>query len=157
LGPINPHTAIASDAVAAFGGQSTADRRGRRCTRSWPDLGLTIGFAASGGEDPCSGHARIVCAWVGGRGAVRAGWRTAEGIRPGMPVRSARRTHPRGRWVEPGVLALVEGPEGDGSDAKRPVLIVSVARGTVTGLTFPIAPARARGASPSRAVCPEER
>jgi hypothetical protein len=157
LGPINPHTAIASDAAAAFGGQSSADRRDRRCTRSWPDLGLTISFAASRGEDPCSGDARIACARVAGRGAVRAGWRTAEGIRPGMSVRAARRTHPRGRRVEPGVLVLVEGGEGDGSDAKRPVLLVSVASGRVTGLIFPIAPARARGAQLSRAVCPEER
>jgi hypothetical protein len=52
---------------------------------------------------------------------------------------------------------LVEGGEGDGSDAKRPVLLVSVASGRVTGLIFPIAPARARGAQLSRAVCPEER
>jgi hypothetical protein len=74
-----------------------------------------------------------------------------------MSVRAARRTHPRGRRVGPGLLVLVEGREADGSDAKRPVLLVSVAGGRVTGFTFPIAPARARGAPLSPGLCPEER
>jgi hypothetical protein len=71
-----------------------------------------------------------------------------------MSVRAARRTHPRGRWIEPGVLVLVEGHEGDGSHAKRAVLLVTVAGGMVTGLTFPIGPPQTHGAP---GVCLRER
>ena len=146
LGPINPHTATGSDAVAAFGGRSSVDRRGGQCARSWPDLGLRIAFATPKGADPCSGDARIGCAQLAGPAAVRAGWRTAEGIRVGMPVRAARRAHPGARPGGPGSLMLVEGPEADGSAGNRPVVLATVGGGTVTTVTFPI---QSAGSCPS--------
>jgi len=94
FGPINPHTAARSDATAAFGEPSAVERAGARCRRRWPDLGLAIEFAAVGGEDPCGSGAGIEAIRVAGSAAVQAGWRTAEGIRPGMRVAGARRIYP---------------------------------------------------------------
>ncbi len=138
FGPINPHTAIPADAVAAFGEPSSIDRHGELCARRWPDIGLTIDFAAPGGGDPCGAAAGIEPLRLARPAAAEADWRTAEGIRPGMSVAKARRIYPeahRGRsgdW-----LVLVEPPAPTGSQA-RPVLAVTTANGRVDALIFPI-------------------
>jgi hypothetical protein len=136
FGPINPHTAIPAHAVAAFGEPSSVDRRGEVCPRSWSDLGLTIDFA--GPPDPCGPEGRVEEIRLRGPRAVEAGWRTAEGIRPGMPVSAALRRYPDARRAG-GELILVEGPATAGSREIVTVLAVETAAGTVTGMTFPIA------------------
>jgi hypothetical protein len=136
FGPINPHTAIPAHAVAAFGEPSSVDRRGEVCRRSWSDLGLTIDFA--GPPDPCGPEGRVEEIRLRGPRAVEAGWRTAEGIRPGMPVSAALRRYPDARRAG-GELILVEGPATAGSREIVTVLAVETAAGTVTGMTFPIA------------------
>jgi hypothetical protein len=141
FGPINPHTAIPAHAAAAFGEPSSVARRGELCRRRWPDLGLTMGFGTSGGDDPCGSDAGIEAIRVAGRSAVDAGWRTAEGIRPGMPVAAARRRYPDARRAG-GELVLVEGPEAADSQEIVTVLAVETAAGTVTAMTFPIGAGR---------------
>jgi hypothetical protein len=136
FGPINPHTAIPAHAVAAFGEPSSVARRGEVCRRSWSDLGLTIDFA--GPPDPCGPEGRVEEIRLRGPRAVEAGWRTAEGIRPGMPVSAALRRYPDARRAG-GELILVEGPATAGSREIVTVLAVETAAGTVTGMTFPIA------------------
>jgi hypothetical protein len=134
FGPINPHTAGPTAAIAAFGDPSSVDRIHARCSRRWRHLGLTIEFAAAGGEDPCGSEAGIEAVRVAGPAAVHAGWRTAEGIRPGMPVSAARRRYPDARRAG-GELILVEGPDGGETVT---VLAVRTAGGQVRGMRFPI-------------------
>jgi hypothetical protein len=136
FGPINPHTAGTTDAIAAFGDPSSARRSGARCSRRWHDLGLRIEFAAEGGEDPCGSKAGIEAIRVGGPAAADAGWRTAEGIRPGMRVAAARRIYPEARR-DGKRLILVRGPAGD-SGERVTVLEARTAAGEVFGMTFPI-------------------
>ena len=137
FGPINPHTAWPSNVTAAFGEPSSAERTGARCARRWRDLGLTIEFAARGGGDPCGSEAVIADIEVAGPVAAEAGWRTAEGIRPGMRVSAARRRYPDAQRAG-GELILVEGPENGDSGAIVTVLAVTTGAGRVTGMTFPI-------------------
>jgi hypothetical protein len=137
FGPINPHTAGTTDAIAAFGDPSSARRIGARCSRRWHDLGLRIVFATGGGDDPCGSSGVIGRIEVAGRAAAAAGWRTAEGIRPGMPVSAARRRYPDARRAG-GELILVEGPKNGDSGAIVTVLAVATAAGEVTRMTFPI-------------------
>jgi hypothetical protein len=139
FGPINPHTAGSADAIAAFGHPSSAKQSGARCSRRWPELGLTIDFAAAGGEDPCGSQTGIEAIRVAGPAAVQAGWRTAEGIRPGMRVAAARRRYPDARRTGSGRLVLVEGPEDGDSGEIVTVLAVETAASRVTAMTFPIA------------------
>jgi hypothetical protein len=134
FGPINPHTATPSHAAAAFGEPASAERHGDRCTRRWPDLGLTIEFGATGDDGPCGSDARIEAIQVAGRAAEEAGWRTAEGSRPGMPVSAARRIYPEARRGGDGLI-LVEGPD-DGETVT--VLAVTATRGAVRAMRFPI-------------------
>jgi hypothetical protein len=139
FGPINPHTATPSDAAAAFGEPSSAERHGDHCTRRWPDLGLTIEFGATDGDQTCGSDAGIETIRVAGRAAVDAGWRTAEGIRPGMRVAAARRIYPEARRGG-GRLILVRG----GSDGETvTVLAVRTAGGRVREMSFPIDAAHA--------------
>jgi hypothetical protein len=135
FGPINPHTAIPAHAVAAFGEPSSVDRRGELCRRSWSDLGLTIDFA--GPPDPCGPEGRVKTIRLRGPRAVEAGWRTAEGIRPGMPVSAALRRYPDARRAG-GELILVEGPAGYDSGALATVLSVTSNGRRVEAMTFPI-------------------
>ena len=137
FGPINPHTAVPSDAVAAFGEPSSVDRQGELCVDRWPDVGLTIDFSAAGDEDPCGADASIERIRVAGPAAADAGWRTAEGVRPGMSVAAVHRIYPEGYRGRAGTLVLVGAPEASGSDA-RPVLVVTTAHGQVDALIFPI-------------------
>ena len=115
FGPINPHTATRSDAVAAFGEPASTSRHGESCRRRWPDLGLTIEFGARGGEDPCGESAGIERIRLAGRAAAEARWRTAEGIRPGMSLAAARRIYPEARRAEKRLI-LVRGPAGDSEE-----------------------------------------
>jgi hypothetical protein len=139
FGPINPHTAGPIDAGSAFGDPSSVDRSGARCWRRWRALGLTLEFAAVAGEDPCGSDSGIEAIRVAGPAAMQAGWRTAEGIRPGMRVAVARRIYPDARRTSSGRLILVEGPEDGDSGEIVTVLAVETAAGRVTALTFPIA------------------
>jgi hypothetical protein len=95
-----------------------------------------IDFA--GPPDPCGPEGRVEEIRLRGPRAVEAGWRTAEGIRPGMPVSAALRRYPDARRAG-GELILVEGPATAGSREIVTVLAVETAAGTVTGMTFPIA------------------
>jgi hypothetical protein len=140
FGPINPHTARPSNVTAAFGEPSSAERTGARCARRWRDLGLTIEFAARDGGDPCGLEAAIAGIEVAGPAAVHAGWRTAEGIRPGMPVSAALRRYPDARRAG-GELILVEGPDGGETVT---VLAVRTAGGQVREMRFPIGECRVR-------------
>jgi hypothetical protein len=137
FGPIIPHSASAADAAAAFGEPSAVGRRGAACERRWNDLGLTIEFAAAGGEDACGEDAGIEAIRLHGIGAEEAGWRTAEGIRPGMAVSAARRIYPEARRSG-GRLILVRGPAGCGSGVSVTVLSARTAGGRLAELTFPI-------------------
>ncbi|MGH2992299.1 MAG: hypothetical protein ACRDL1_02040 [Solirubrobacterales bacterium] len=137
FGPINPHTAIPSHAAAAFGEPSSVDRHRRLCRHHWPALGLTIEFAAPSERDPCGTEARIEGIRVEGPAAVEAGWRTAEGIRPGMPVSAARRRYPDARRAGGGLI-LVEGPAEDESGEIVTVLSVTSKGARVEAMTFPI-------------------
>lgn len=139
FGPIVPYTATASDAAAAFGESAAPAPDGAVCTRRWPELGLTIEFAARGGGDPCADDARIEEARVGGPEAERTRWKTAEGIRPGMGLAAARRIYPDARRRD-GALVLVDllaelRPEGTGPVS---VLEVTTAGGRVDEMVFPI-------------------
>jgi hypothetical protein len=136
FGPINPHSAIPSHATAAFGEPASTRLRGGRCLRRWPDLGLTIEFAVPGGEDACGESARIQRIRLAGPAAAEAGWRTAEGIRPGMPLAAARRIYPEARRAGKRLI-LVRGPAGD-SGERVTVLKARSAAGEVTGMTLPI-------------------
>jgi hypothetical protein len=137
FGPINPHTASAAHATESFGEPDSAVQRGLACTRRWNALGLTIRFAALEGEDPCGSGARIEELTIAGPAAADAGWRTAEGIRPGMPLTVVRRIYPEAGRVAGGELVLVEPTPG--TDAGRtPVLTVAIDRGRVDGMIFPI-------------------
>jgi hypothetical protein len=135
FGPINPHSASADDVAAAFGDPPVVSGTSGRCRRRWPGLGLTIASFGPGGADACGGAARIALIRVSGRAAAEAGWRTAEGIRPGMPVVAMRRIYPDPRRLPGGALALVEPPAEVGGG---PVLVVAVDRGRVADLAFPI-------------------
>jgi hypothetical protein len=138
FGPINPHTSGLTQAVAAFGEPASADMRGAACVARWPQTGLTIVFEAREGEDPCGAEARAERIVLAGRAAARAGWRTAEGIRPEMPVAAVHRIYPESHRRGARALVLVEPPAGMGA-GKRPVLSVTTARGRVSRLVFPIA------------------
>lgn len=137
FGPINPHTAIPADAVAAFGEPSAVDRHPELCRRSWADLGLTIEFGDPSQPDACGPAGRVETIRLRGPRAAEAGWRTAEGIRPGMPVSAALRRYPDARRTG-GELILVEGPAGDDSGALATVLSVTSKRRRVEAMTFPI-------------------
>jgi hypothetical protein len=137
FGPINPHTAGPSDAAAAFGEPASVDRPGELCVDRWPAIGLTIAFSAAGDVDPCGPDAGIERIKVEGTAAAHAGWRTAEGIRPGMPVAAVHRIYPEVSRGRPGALVLVRSPEASASDA-RSVLAVTTAHGQVDALIFPI-------------------
>lgn len=140
FGPINPHTATAAEATAAFGEPSAAAAEdGAFCTRRWAELGLTIEFATETGDDPCADDARILEARVGGRAAQGQGWRTAEGIRPGMPVGAARRFYPQARRNRDRELVLVPLLRERRSEGAGPVLAVTTASGRVEEMVFPIA------------------
>jgi hypothetical protein len=136
FGPINPHTASLSDAVAAFGDPASTGRQGESCRRRWPGLGLTIGFGVAGGEDPCGESAGIERMRVAGRVAAEAGWRTAEGIRPGMSVAAARRIYPEARR-DGKRLILVRIPGGDPGEHIT-LLSITTDAGRVDAMTFPI-------------------
>ncbi len=137
FGPINPHLAVASDAVSAFGHPATSRRHGRRCVRRWPHIGLIADFGAGGGGDPCAEGAEIAQLWLTGSAATRAGWRTAEGIRPGMRTAGVQRIYPDARRAGSGALVLVGSPPQDGSTG-LPVLMARTANGRVAELAFPI-------------------
>jgi hypothetical protein len=141
FGPINPHTALSQHAEAAFGDPASIARQAGRCRYAWPALGLEIDFADPGGDDPCGGEARIEIIRVTGAAGAKAGWRTAEGIRPGMSVAAARRIYPEATLEPSGRLVLVERLAASGSPAPGPVLIATTARGRIRGLVFPIAAA----------------
>jgi hypothetical protein len=135
FGPINPHAASVDDVVAAFGDPPVVAETPGGCLRRWPGLGLTIVFPEPDGGDACGGDAPIALIRVSGPHAAEAGWRTAEGIRPEMPVAAMRRIYPDPRRLPGGALALVEPPAEIGGG---PVLVAAVDRGRVADLTFPI-------------------
>jgi hypothetical protein len=138
FGPLNPHTADASLAQSAFGEPPSADPQGVLCVRRWPEIGLRVSFRAeAGGGDPCAPQARIERIRVGGVAAAHAGWRTAEGIRPGMSVAAVHRIYPEAYRGRPGTIVLVEAAEAGGSGRPR-VLSVTTAKGRVDALSFPI-------------------
>jgi hypothetical protein len=136
FGPINPHTATASDAATAFGEPASTSQHGASCRRRWHGLGLTIEFGARGGEDPCGESAGIERIRLAGSAAAEAGWQTAEGIRPGMSSAAARRIYPEARRAGKRLI-LVRGPAGDSGEGVT-VLKARTAAGEVTGMTFPI-------------------
>jgi hypothetical protein len=137
FGPINPHTAVPAHAAAAFGEPSSVDLDQDLCRQRWPELGLAIWFATPDGGDPCAAEAGIETIRLRGEAAAEAGWRTAEGIRPGMSVAAARRIYPEAEREQSGMLVLVELLEEIESGGD-PVLAVTTARGKVKTLTFPI-------------------
>jgi hypothetical protein len=134
FGPINPHTAVPEHAEAAFGDPASIARQGERCRYAWPDLGLEIDFADPGGSDPCGGEAGIEGIRVAGAAGAKAGWRTAEGVRPGMSVTAARRIYPEAGARRSGTLTLVESLDRD----RPPVLTVTTADRRVEAMVFPI-------------------
>jgi hypothetical protein len=136
FGPINPHTATVADAVAAFGEPDSIVAHAGRCERRWAAIGLAIEFA-DGAGDPCGASGEIEELRLAGAPAARAGWRTAEGIRPGMSLAAARRIYPEARRTRHGALVLVAPPPQDGPTG-RPVLTASTANGRVDALIFPI-------------------
>jgi hypothetical protein len=134
FGPINPHTAVPEHAEAAFGDPPSIARQAGLCRYAWPGLGLEIDFADPGGSDPCGGEARIETIRVAGPAGARAGWHTAEGIRPGMSLAAARRIYPEAGARRSGMLTLVESLDRD----RPPVLTVTTAGRQVEGMVFPI-------------------
>ncbi|HWM63333.1 MAG TPA: hypothetical protein VNP96_05005 [Solirubrobacterales bacterium] len=137
FGPINPHTAGPAHAAAAFGKPDSAVQRGSVCSRHWTGLGLTIEFGVGEGEDPCGSRAGIERITVAGSVAADAGWRTAEGIRPGMSLTAVRRIYPEAGRQAGRELVLVEPAPGAGP-GRIPVLTVTIDHGRVDGLIFPI-------------------
>jgi hypothetical protein len=134
FGPINPHTAVPEHAEAAFGDPPSIARQAGLCRYAWPALGLEIDFADPGGDDPCGGEARIETIRVVGAAGAKAGWRTAEGIRPGMSLAAARRIYPEAGARRSGMLTLVESRDRD----RPPVLTVTTAGRRVEAMVFPI-------------------
>jgi len=137
FGPINPYTAGPAQAAVAFGEPDSAAQRGSVCSRRWLGLGLTIEFGAREGEDPCGSGAGIERITIAGPVAADAGWRTAEEIRPGMSLTAVRRIYPEAGRKAGRELVLVEPPPGAGT-GRTPVLTVTIDRGRVDGLIFPI-------------------
>jgi len=135
FGRINPHTATASLAAQAFGEPAASVRRPATCRKTWPGLGLAIWFAAGDARDPCADDAQVRRLVVAGRAAARAGWRTAEGIRPLQPVAAVQRIYPETEPIGPGRHVLVRP-----SAHEDPVLVVRIAGGRVEALEFPIEP-----------------
>jgi hypothetical protein len=136
FGRINPNTATASLATQAFGEPSAVEPRSDACRRIWSDLGLKVDFALPADADPCAGEALIERLVVAGRAAAKAGWRTAEGIRPLQTVATVRRIYPEAGRVRSRRLVLVKPPGGGGGDA--PVLVVTIADGRVDAMVFPV-------------------
>ena len=134
FGPLNPHSAVLSDAAVAFGRPASVDRLGELCMQRWPAIGLTIQFRASAGDDQCGGKARIERIRVAGGTAVEANWRTAEGIRPLQRLSGVRRIYPEAGMVRSGRLVLVKPPGGEG----EPVLVARLVDGRVGAMEFPI-------------------
>jgi hypothetical protein len=136
FGRINPNTATASLATQAFGEPSSVEPRGDACRWVWSDLGLKVDFAPPGDADPCAGDALVERLVVAGRAAAKAGWRTAEGIRPLQSVAAVRRIYPEAGRIRSRRLVLVQ-PPGSGGDGP-PVLVVTIADGRVDAMAFPI-------------------
>lgn len=134
FGPINPHTATVPEVRKAFGEPTSETARGGECRRRWASLGLEIRFEA-GPEDACADQGRIVWLAVTGAPAARAGWNTAEGIRPLQPVDAVERIYPEVGAVRPGTVALVIRPS---ELPGPPVLVAKVAGGEVRRMVFPI-------------------
>jgi hypothetical protein len=137
LGPINPHTSGLPQFTAAFGEPASVDSRGADCLAHWPNEGLQVAFRAREGEDPCGADARVERIVLAGPEAARERWRTAEGIRPGMPVAAVNRIYPEGRRRAPRTLVLVEPPRGSGAGT-RTVLSVTTSHGRVAEVVFPV-------------------
>jgi hypothetical protein len=138
FGPINPHTADSAAATLAFGEPASVQRHADLCRHRWPGLGLAIEFADPNGEDPCGSEALIEAIRVGGPAAEAAGWHTAEGIRPGMSLAAARRIYPEAHRDPSAMLVLVERLRPEGSGPIDPVLVATIADGSVAALIFPI-------------------
>ncbi len=134
FGPINPHTVTVPQLRQAFGEPSSETASGDGCRRHWASLGLEIRFDADG-EDACDDEGRIVWMAVTGTPAAKAGWNTAEGIRPLQPVAAIERIYPEVGAIGPGTVALVtRSSEFPGP----PVLLAKVAEGEVQSMIFPI-------------------
>jgi hypothetical protein len=136
FGPINPHRASVEQVREAFGEESSERSEGSQCRRRWASLGLEIRFGAGEGEDACGDDARIEWLAVAGKPAVRAGWGTAEGIRPLQRVAVVERIYPEVGEVRPGTVALVTRPS---EFPGPPVLKVTIAEGRVQAMRFPLA------------------
>lgn len=134
FGPINPHTATVPEVRDAFGEPTSETAAGDECRRSWASLGLEIRFEADG-EDACADDGRIVGAAVTGAPAARAGWNTAEGIRPLQPVEAVERIYPEVEPIGAGTVALVTRPS---ELPGPPVLLAKIAEGKVQSMLFPI-------------------
>jgi hypothetical protein len=108
---------------------------GVTCKAVWRSHGLTIHFYNLGGQNACTPR--------GGRfsQAIMRGdhWRTAAGLRVGMPARTIRRLHPRARrqpglrnyWPSGWWLVTRVSPFGNGGE--YPGLLAETRRGRVSG------------------------
>jgi hypothetical protein len=134
FGPINPHTATVPQVREAFGEPSSEAAAGDECRRRWASLGLEIRFEADG-EGACAGEGRILSMALTGAPAARAGWNTAEGIRPLQPVDAVERIYPEVGPIGAGAVALVTRPS---EFPGPPVLLATIAEGKVETMLFPI-------------------
>jgi hypothetical protein len=81
-------------AIEAFGEPNSIRRQRMSCTAGWRNYGLTIYFYNLGGQNPCAPESGYF-----GKAVMRGSrWRTASGLRIGMPVGSILRYHPRATW-----------------------------------------------------------
>ena len=83
-----------SGAIGAFGEPAHLRRRYESCVATWPGYGLTMDVYNLGGQDPCTPEYGFFSrAVLHGRR-----WRTASGLRIGMPSRMVLRLHPHATW-----------------------------------------------------------
>lgn len=133
----------------SFGAPSAVRREGELCATTWAGVGLTVNFANLGGEDPCGEHGAVGSVEVGGPAAVRAGWRTEEGLEVGMRSKRLLALYPNaqtGAHLRPqpqlGIsgrgYALKAKPSVVGEGETAPSLIARVEDGVVIAIELPV-------------------
>jgi hypothetical protein len=123
-------------AIRAFGTPSGSYGSGETCTAIWRQYGLTIFFYNLGGQDACVPKYGYFSKAIMAKGI----WRTASGLRVGMPTRAIRRYHPnatfhRGiRYAWPSGWWLVTRTSYFGDGGQYPGLLADTRRGRVFAL-----------------------
>ena len=120
-------------AIRAFGSPSGSYGPGETCTAIWRQYGLTIFFYNLGGQDACVPRYGYFSKAIMATGI----WRTASGLRVGMPTRAIRRFYPRAtfnrgvRYAWPSGWWLVTRTSHYGNGGQYPGVLADTRHGRV--------------------------